>query len=78
MRLAQAFLVILGLTVATSAVPNVVQRKYLGKANLVGRKPTAALNTNAKRFAAGLPPLPARRLWSRTDSQYFSISLVDL
>ena len=71
MRLAQAFLMILGLAVATSAIPNFVERKYPGKANLVGRKSTAALNTNAKRLAAGLPPLPARRLWSRTDSQYF-------
>ena len=71
MRLAQAFLVILGLVVATVAIPNFVERKSLGKANLVGRKPTAAFDTNAKRFAAGLPPLPARRLWSRTDSQYF-------
>jgi len=59
---------ILGLAVATAAIPNFVERKNLGNANPVGRKATAALDTNAKRLAVGLPPLPARRLWSRTDA----------
>jgi hypothetical protein len=67
MKLVQVFSVILSLVVAASAIPNFIPRKDQAKA-VVDRAIIDTLDTNAKRLAVGLPPLPARRLWSKTDS----------
>lgn len=54
---------------ATCAVPNFIAPKSpAAGSKVVDRAIIGRLDTNAKRLAAGLPPLPARRLWSRTDS----------
>lgn len=65
MKFAPVSLIVLGLVAVASAVPS----GFRGKATrVVDRSISPSLNTNAKRLAAGLLPLPARKLWSPTDS----------
>ncbi|KAF8319443.1 hypothetical protein DL93DRAFT_194931 [Clavulina sp. PMI_390] len=67
MRLTFISLCLLNLSVAVSAVPARFGRK---PSPVVDRAliDDGSLDSNAKRFAAGLPPLPARKLWSPTAS----------
>lgn len=62
-------IVLLSWVAGVSAAPNGFGRQETPTA--VNRRSSSlgALDTNAKRLAAGLPPLPARKLWSPTSSK---------
>lgn len=66
MKFALVSFVLLSLMAVASAVPMSFGRKATPVA--VDRSISGPLDTNAKRLAAGLPPLPARKLWSPTAS----------
>lgn len=70
-------MVVLGCVAGVSAAPKGFGRRGQEAPTAVNRRASSsgALDTNAKRLAAGLPPLPARRLWSPTTSTSIWLSL---
>lgn len=66
MKFASVSFFVLSLAAVASAVPMSFGRKATPV--VVDRSISGSLDTNAKRLAAGLPPLPARKLWSPTAS----------
>lgn len=68
------------LVLSLAAVASAVPQRFGRKASPVvaDRTISGSLDTNAKRLAAGLPPLPARKLWSPTASTPQSPNMIGL
>lgn len=62
-------LALIALSTVVNAAPSRFGRKGLqaARAPITDLSAVSGLDTNAKRLAAGLPPLPARKLWTPTN-----------